>query len=195
MTDSRTIILALLGRWYGRYGLAFCPAHPNLRTPALRFAPDAWHMTAKRAPAMIGLVLIGNDSIGIHRTWLAEPGRKADLIPAKAMLGPCKGGAVRLSDGAGPLLVAEGIETALSLHNALGAPGTRVWAALSTAGVAGLRLPDPPGDLIVAPDGDAPGRKAADTLATRAHALGWKVRMMQAPPGRDWNDLAMEGAT
>jgi DNA primase len=48
--------------------------------------------------------------------------------------------------------------------------------------------------MILAPDGDAPGLSAADTLATRAHALGWKVSMMQAPPGRDRNDIAMEGA-
>jgi len=161
--------------------------------PALRFAPSAWHMTAVRAPAMVAAVVMGNTAVGIHRTWLAEPGRKSDLIPAKAMLGPCKGGAVRLSDGAGPLVVAEGVETVLSLRDALCAPDARVWAALSTSGVAGLRLPDLPGALILAPDGDAPGRKAAETLARRAHALGWKVNIMKAPPGRDWNDLATEG--
>ena len=34
MTDARSLTLALRGRWYGRYGLAFCPAHLNTRTPA-----------------------------------------------------------------------------------------------------------------------------------------------------------------
>jgi hypothetical protein len=289
MTNAQNITLALQGRWHGHYGLAFCPAHPNTRTPALRladgedgrllalcsagcdfrdvaaalrslglaehggpfepdpaalaarrveeaedraratrralnvwadtipadgtlaerylraraitgpippalrFAPSAWHMTAVRAPALVAEVTLGNAMVGIHRTWLAEPGRKADLVPVKAMLGPCKGAAVRLSDGAGPLVVAEGMETALSLRDVLCAPDARVWAALSTSGVAGLCLPDPPGALILAPDGDAPGRKAAETLARRAHALGWKVSIMKAPPGRDWNDLATEG--
>ncbi len=32
------------------------------------------------------------------------------------MLGRCAGGAVRLSDGLGPLLIAEGIETGLTLR-------------------------------------------------------------------------------
>jgi hypothetical protein len=161
--------------------------------PTLRFAPSAWHMSAKRAPAMVAAATFGGAITGIHRTWLAEPGRKADLDPAKAMLGPCKGAAVRLSDGAGPLVVAEGIETALSLRDAATTRGTRVWAALSAAGMAGLRLPDPPGELVVAPDGDAPGFDAADKLAARAHAAGWKVSLLPAPPGRDWNDVAMEG--
>jgi hypothetical protein len=89
--------------------------------------------------------------------------------------------------------VAEGIETALSLRDAATTRGTRVWAALSAAGMAGLRLPGPPGELVVAPDGDAPGLDAAEKLANRAHAAGWKVSLLPAPPGRDWNDVAMEG--
>lgn len=36
MTDARSNTLALQGRWHGSYGVAFCPAHPNSRTPALR---------------------------------------------------------------------------------------------------------------------------------------------------------------
>lgn len=35
LIDARTVTLSLGGRWYGRYGLAFCPAHLNSRTPAL----------------------------------------------------------------------------------------------------------------------------------------------------------------
>jgi hypothetical protein len=38
MTNAQNITLALQGRWHGHYGLAFCPAHPNTRTPALRLA-------------------------------------------------------------------------------------------------------------------------------------------------------------
>jgi integrase len=30
MSDAREITVALGGKWYGRYGLAFCPAHHNL---------------------------------------------------------------------------------------------------------------------------------------------------------------------
>ena len=35
MTDARQICDALGGRWYGGYGLTFCPVHENTRTPAL----------------------------------------------------------------------------------------------------------------------------------------------------------------
>ncbi len=33
--NARTITTALGGRWHGSYGLAFCPAHQNSKTPAL----------------------------------------------------------------------------------------------------------------------------------------------------------------
>ncbi len=33
--DAREICKALGGHWHGPYGLAFCPAHKNIRTPAL----------------------------------------------------------------------------------------------------------------------------------------------------------------
>lgn len=288
---AKGITLALSGRWYGNYGLAFCPAHSNTKTPALRlrdgcggrllalcaagcsfadvaaalrglgllngrgaaFTPDpaaeaqrraeedrerrkrmaqaskawteaqpiegtladrylrargiraplplslrfasaAWHgATAQRLPAMVAAVAIDADPVAVHRTYLVEPGGKAGVTPNKAMLGPVAGGAVRLSGGAGPLVVAEGIETALSLADALVDLSPRVWAALSTSGVAGLRLPNAPGEIAIAPDGDAAGRKAAETLAARAHAEGWRVRILP-PPGDnlDWNDAARE---
>ena len=66
---------------------------------------------------------------------------------------------------------------------------TTVWAALSAGGMKALNLPDKPGDLVIAPDGDDVGRNAADALAHRAHALGWRVSLMPAPDGYDWNDV------
>jgi DNA primase len=53
----------------------------------------------------------------------------------------------------------------------------------------GLNLPQQPARLTIAPDGDAPGREAANALAARAHALGWQVSLLPAPDGRDWNDI------
>ena len=38
MSDAQSVTLALRGKWYGRYGVAFCPVHDNRRTPALRLA-------------------------------------------------------------------------------------------------------------------------------------------------------------
>lgn len=158
--------------------------------PVLRFHPQAWHgATARRLPALVALVECG-EGFAVHRTYLRADGiGKADVDPAKAMLGAVTGGAVRLTGDPGPLVVAEGIETALSLAcGLLRAPAT-IWAALSTSGIRGLQLPNKPGRLTIAPDGDDPGRSAAHALATRAHALGWAVSLLPAPQGRDWNDI------
>ncbi len=142
---------------------------------------------------MVAAVSIGRKVVGVHRTYLADPGVKA-FENAKLMLGRCAGGAVRLSGGDGPLVVAEGIETALSLLSGLSDASPRVWAALSTSGMAGLVLPQHPGELVLAPDGDAPGRRAATKLANRAIATGWRVRIMRCPDGSDWNDVSSEVA-
>lgn len=156
----------------------------------LRFHPGAWHgATARRYPALVALVE-GSDGFAVHRTYLRADGSgKAAIEPAKAMLGATAGGAVRLTGGPGPLVVAEGLETALSLACGLLHGPATIWAALSTSGIRGLRLPDTPGRLTVAPDGDEAGKDAAITLAERAVALGWQVSLLPAPDGRDWNDI------
>lgn len=292
MSDAAHIARALRGKWYGRYGLCFCPAHANTRTPALRvstgtdgrllllcsagcdfrdvigalrdlglvegpgtgtltrpdpaealrrraaeeaeavkreaqarsvwqgsrplpgtpaeaylrgrgitcalpdtlrFHPDCWHPTARRFPALVARV-DGADRLAVHRTYLRAGGiGKADTERPKAMLGTVAGGAVRLSGAPGRLVVAEGIETALSLASGLLRGPAAVWAALSTSGLRGLRLPAVPGHLTVAPDGDEPGKAAAFALAERAHALGWRVDVLAPPDGTDWNDVLRGG--
>jgi hypothetical protein len=168
------------------------PPLPN----SLRFHPALMHRPSKtRRPAMIGLVTKGdgNKPAGIHRTYLAPNARKARVTPCKMMLGDCGGGAVRIADqGDGPVVICEGIETALSLRDALASEtlAPRIWAALSTSGIAGLSLSVRMKAIVIAPDGDAPGHRAADKLAGRAKAIGIEVRIMAAPAGKDWNDVA-----
>lgn len=158
----------------------------------LRFHPQAWHgPTAKRHPALVAWVQ-GCDRAAIHRTFLRPDGTgKAAIDAAKAMLGATAGGAVRLTQAQGPLVVAEGIETAMSLASGLLGRQATVWAALSTSGMRGLRLPPSPGRLTIATDGDDPGRAAGHDLASRAHATGWAVSLLPAPDGRDWNDVLL----
>jgi DNA primase len=91
------------------------------------------------------------------------------------------------------LWIAEGIETALSLLSGLLSGPATVWAALSTSGIKALHLPPDPAKLIIATDGDAPGREAGNVLASRASALGWKVSLLPAPDGSDWNDVLQSG--
>jgi phage/plasmid primase-like uncharacterized protein len=162
----------------------------------LRFHPSCWHSTARRLPAMVAMVE-GADRFAVHRTYLRPDGSgKAEVVPEKAMLGATAGGAVRLSEGLDALAIAEGIENALSLMCGPLCGSVAVWAALSTSGMASLRLPPRAGSLIVATDGDTPGKSAGTKLAERASAQGWSVTMFPAPDGRDWNDVVqdMKGA-
>ena len=155
----------------------------------LRFAPTCWHPTAKRFPALVALVE-GADAFAAHRTFLRADGLgKADVEPAKAMLGGTQGGAVRLAEGPGPLVVAEGIETALSLASGLLRGPATIWAALSTSGLRGLRLPAQAGRLTIATDGDDAGRAAGRALAERAVSLGWAVSILDPGDGADFNDV------
>jgi hypothetical protein len=161
--------------------------------PTLRFHGACWHgATAKRYPAMVAAVQ-GAGLPAVHRTYLRPDGMgKADIDPAKAMLGATSGGAVRLSDGPSRLVVAEGIESGLSLLcGLLDGPAT-VWAALSTSGLRGLRLPAQAGRLTIATDGDEPGREAGHALADRAHGLGWQVSILDPGTGRHFNDILRE---
>ncbi|MGV8997289.1 MAG: DUF7146 domain-containing protein [Parvibaculaceae bacterium] len=290
MTDAATLTKTLRGKWLGQYGLAYCPAHQNTRTPALslansdrgrllaychagcefsaimkslsslglieskitcsppngaeltrqqadskaqaksqsarahqlwcnalpiagtaaasylrargitcqlpetlRYFPLCRHTTGQHLPAMMALVE-GSNSVAVHRTFLCADGSgKAQMEPTKMMLGSCAGGAVRLSQTNGSLVICEGLETGLSLLSGLLQGPATVWAALSTSGMKSLKLPPRPGQMIIASDGDAAGRMSAHALASRADAMGWRVSLFPAPEGCDWNDVLKGG--
>jgi putative DNA primase/helicase len=157
---------------------------------SLRFHPGLRHRSGIY-PAMVGLVTRGTDDepIGIHRTFLSADGRgKAPVTPQKMMLGPCRGGAVRLGPAANPLMVGEGIETCLA---AMQATGWSAWAALSTSGLRSLDLPATVRDIIILADGDAAGEAAANAAAIRWRRGGRRVRIARPPAGTDFNDVLM----
>ncbi|MFD0978210.1 DUF7146 domain-containing protein [Tropicimonas aquimaris] len=178
-------IMGTLAETYLRGRAIACPLPETLR-----FHPECWHgPTASRHPALVALVE-GGEGFAVHRTYLRPDGTgKAAVSPDKAMLGRCAGGAVRFTEAPGPLAVAEGIETALSLACGLLGRPAAIWATLSTSGMRALRLPPEPGRLTIASDGDTAGRDAAHALAERAHLAGWAVSLLPAPEGRDWNDI------
>ena len=89
---------------------------------------------------MIALVTRGTDNepLAIHRTFIAHNGTgKAMVESQKMMLGPCRGGAVRLAEPGNLLMIGEGIETCLAAMQETGYPA---WAALSTAGMRALEV-------------------------------------------------------
>ncbi|WP_093161532.1 toprim domain-containing protein [Aliiruegeria lutimaris] len=60
--------------------------------------------------------------------------------------------------------------------------------------MATLNLPEKPGELVIAADGDPNGRKSALSLAQRATGLGWKVSTVDPGDGLDFNDILMSAA-
>ena len=138
---------------------------------------------------MVALVSSGETDtpLGIHRTYLSADGRaKAPIEPQKMMLGPCKGGAVRLGKPDHLLMVGEGIETCLAAMQSSGNPA---WAALSTSGMKALKLPKSVTEVIVLADGDEAGVSAAEFCALRWKREGRLVRIAHPPEGQDFNDM------
>jgi hypothetical protein len=143
---------------------------------------------------MVALVTRGSDGtpVAVHRTFLSSDGaRKAPIDPAKMMLGPCRGGAVRLADPTDVLMVGEGIETCLTAMQATGNPA---WAALSTSGLRSLELPKDVRNVIVLADGDDAGEAAARDSASRWKRERRHVRIARPPRGKDFNDLLSGGS-
>lgn len=148
----------------------------------LRFHPDVYHSGPRgnehRAPGMIGLLMTpAGPTGGVHITYLAAGGRgKADLEPAKKMLGPqdLNGvpGAVWLTspEGEGDLITAEGIESCGSAGMLVGVWPCRMVAALSLRNLQGGWLADKYGRRDV----DAPRADPTHPAFTwPAPAGGW----------------------
>jgi hypothetical protein len=160
----------------------------------LRFRAGLKHPCGGIWPAMVALVTRGEDDtpLAIHRTFLAHDGAgKAPVDPQKMMLGPCRGGAVRLASPGDVLMVGEGIESCLAAVLATGNPA---WAALSTSGLRALDLPDTARDAIVLADGDDPGEAAARDCAWRWKRESRRVRIARPPQEMDFNDFLMDRA-
>jgi putative DNA primase/helicase len=128
---------------------------------------------------------------GIHRTYLQHDGSgKAEVEPAKMMAGECAGGAVRLALAEETLAIGEGIETSISVLQSTNIP---VWATLSTSGMRSVILPPQVRKVIICPDGDAAGEKAAREVAIRFKREGRSVHIARPPNGADFNDLLNSG--
>lgn len=175
----------------GIHGMRFA----KLRA-TLRFHPAAPHgASGQTLPAMLAQIRgPKGEALGIHRTFLRPDGTgKAEVTPAKMMLGPSSGGAVRFGPDGRIIALAEGIETALSVSRA---SRLTTWATLSTSGLKGLVLPPlPVADVvIIAADNDAAGVAAAEYAKARFEAEGRAVSIIHPPrPGDDFNDMLRGG--
>ncbi len=159
-------------------------------------------------PAMIAIVRgARGEPMAVHVTFLADDGQgKAPVARPKLMFAGVTGGVVRIARGpsnltpeqaadagvAGPLVITEGIEDALSIAVAL--PEARVWAATSLSNVGNAPAFHPcVSGVIVAADNDWAGGQAAAELeraVERLEAHGRPVEVRRPPAGfKDFNDL------
>ena len=140
--------------------------------------------------AMIALVTdAAGNPLAVHRTYIASDGRKADVDPVKASLGPIWGGAIRLSphDPDKLLVIGEGIETAASAGILFGCPA---WSAVSCGNMGkGLVLPREVRRVCIAADPGEPGRKAAREAWFRWRAEGRDVTIATPTGDGDFNDI------
>ena len=158
----------------------------------LRFHPKCWHRDEGQTkpvprPALIAAVTDGAGALqGLHRTWLAPDGQgKARVETQRRAMGHLLGNAVRLTPYDDILVVGEGIETMLSLIEAV--PGLPVWAALSSGHLGAVPLPEGVQRLYIAIDRDPAGQRAAERLSARATEVGIAVRVLEPRLG-DFND-------
>jgi hypothetical protein len=158
----------------------------------LRFAPMLKHSIGIMLPAMVAVVRDTTGApVAIHRTFLAHDGDgKANVVPSKMMLGPCRQAVVRLAEPMESLLIGEGIETCLAAMTATGIPS---WAALSASGLRTIVAPRTVTNIVVLADGDAVGEAAAVAAALRLRLGGRRIRVARPPSGTDFNDLLING--
>jgi len=124
-----------------------------------------------RLPALVALMrdAITNEPTGVHRTFVRPDGSgKADVRPAKMMLGAAAGAVVKLIPDESATMglgLSEGIEDGLAIIRAGWSP---VWACLSAGAMSSFPLLAGIEALTVFCDADSPGRRAAATVFAEA---------------------------
>ncbi len=192
---------------YGRHGQAYLQGRmiaPQHFTD-LRFQQEAWVDVTNYAdippdypvvvrkdgriiatlPAIIAAVR--NDAgemIAVHRTFLDlnEP-MKARVAEPKRALGMITGGACWLRPQGGYLVIAEGLETAMSLGMAF--PTAAIAAGITAHHMTVMNISARFNHVLIAADNDNAGRRAAGVLSSRLPGR----RVITIASGRaDFND-------
>ena len=167
---------------------------------SIYYHPCLYHaLTKKNYPAMVSVIIkYPAQVIGIHRTYLSHDGTKADIEPNKMILGGMNGGGVHLNDysdrssiDTSHIIIAEGIETGLSLYQAT---GKYVIASLSASNMANVVLPsvEEVNSVTIAVDNDEAGRRAGTNTATKLLNLGYsnvRITKSHIDDMNDFNDL------
>lgn len=156
----------------------------------LRFHPRMTSLEDReRRPALVA-GLVNKDGVleGIQVTLLTAHGAaKAALATPRRTIGKLMGHYVRIDAPGDVLVVAEGLETALSARRAL---YSGAWACLSAENLAQFEPPPVIDKLIIAADHDEAGFAAAARLKERIEASIACEIVLPPDDHPDWNDWA-----
>ena len=142
-------------------------------------------------PAMVTRIQDATRGRQSYQVIYLEGDRKADLPSSKKVMPHCGGimgaGAYLGAVGA-KMAVCEGVETGLAIQQGEGLP---VIAALGTAGMERLILPDVVRDVVIFADNDEnfSGQKAAFALANRLHREKRAVQVVVPDKTGDYLDF------
>ena len=163
--------------------------HPNLRCSD-KDGGYSYH------PAMLALVSdAGGKAVNLHRTYLTSSGAKADIDQPRRFM-PFEipaGAAIRLSEVAESLGIAEGIETALAVNVLTGMP---CWSALNATNLKRWVPPKEVRHVVIFSDNDQnfTGQEASYSLAKSIGAKGLARVEVRVPSTLgDWNDVLLDG--
>ncbi len=165
-------------------------------TSALNFHPRCYHRPDNSGPkeiwpAMIAAVTDLSGTItGAHRTWLARDGHdKAPLETPRKAMGDLLGNAVRFGSADDVMAAGEGIETVMSVRQAL--PALPSAAALSAGHLQAMLFPPTLRRLYIIIDCDPAGDAARKVLIDRAANAGIEALGL-TPHGADFNAALMD---
>ena len=168
---------------------------PPTISDALRFHPRCVFGAGEHHPCIVALMRdpLTDAPVGIHRIGLTADAKKIDRRALGRM------GVVKLwpMNGAGQLVVGEGIETTLAAATRIsyrGSPLTPAWSAVAKGGLG--RLPVLPGVpqliLLVDNDGNGEGQKAAARCKQIWSSAGRTVKpLIPKQAGWDFNDVVL----
>jgi Toprim domain len=154
------------------------------------YRPDA-DATTEVWPALIAAVTDHAGTItGVHRTWLDPSGDKAPVETPRRAMGHLAGHGVHFGVATDVMAAGEGLETVLSLRNALRLP---MLAARSANHLAAVLFPATLRRLYVARDRDPAGDLAVRTLTERAQSTGIEAVTLSPALGDFNEDLQQLG--
>jgi putative DNA primase/helicase len=157
-------------------------------TLRLNSSLEYWHgeKSYGKFPCMVTKIIRGGELVGIHRTFLDidDPGKAP--VPEAKLSKKCAdtmtGAAIQLFEPhpQKPLALAEGIETALAVHQYSGWP---VWSCVNRILLEKVELPECAKSVVICGDKDksGDGQRSAEKLARRLVGEGREVKIALPP--------------